>query len=55
MDAPLARPDPVEILDIWMEWERGDAGEPGQFVSRPKTAGLPILRREIVELRADAS
>lgn len=55
MDTPLTPPDPVKILDLWMEWERGEAGEPGQLISRLKTAGLPVLLREIVEQRASGS
>jgi hypothetical protein len=52
MDTPLTPPDPEKILAIWMEWERGEAGEPGALVSRLKTAGLPVLLQEIVDERA---
>jgi hypothetical protein len=50
--SPLSPPDPQKILDIWMEWERGEAGEPGMLISRLKTAGLPILLQEVVDERA---
>lgn len=52
MDTPLTPPDPAKILGIWMEWERGEAGEPGALISRLKTAGLPTLLQEIVDQRA---
>ena len=52
MDTPLTPPDPEKILAIWMEWERGEAGEPGKLISRLKTAGLPVLLQEVVDERA---
>ena len=52
MDTPLTPPDPSKILGIWMDWERGEAGEPGALISRLKTAGLPTLLQEIVDQRA---
>ncbi len=35
-------PDPVKLLTLWMEWERGDT-PPGRVLSNLKTAGLRDL------------
>lgn len=51
MDTPLTPPDPVKILALWLEWEKGEI-EPGRLISNLKTAGLPILLQEIVDERA---
>jgi len=48
MDTPLTPPDPVKILSIWMEWEEGEI-EPGRLISNLKTAGLPVLLKQIVD------
>jgi hypothetical protein len=45
MDRPP--PDPVKLLDSWMEWERGEA-TPGRVMSDLKTGGLRILLEAIV-------
>jgi hypothetical protein len=45
MDVPP--PDPVKILEQWMEWERGDA-TPGRAMANMKTAGLRVLLEELV-------
>ena len=37
-------PDPVKLLEYWMEWERGDES-PGRVMSNLKTHGL----RELLE------
>jgi hypothetical protein len=45
MDRPP--PDPVKLLDAWMEWERGEA-TPGRVMSNLKTAGLRDLLDQLV-------
>jgi hypothetical protein len=47
MDTPLTPPDPKKILDLWMDWEKGEV-EPGRLISNLKTAGLPVLLEQIV-------
>lgn len=42
MDRPPA--DPKKMLDVWMQWERGDT-TPGQVLKELKIAGL----RELLE------
>lgn len=42
MDRPA--PDPRKMLDVWMQWERGDT-TPGQVLKELKLAGL----REMLE------
>jgi hypothetical protein len=37
-------PDPVKLLEYWMEWERGDES-PGRVMANLKTHGL----RELLE------
>jgi len=37
-------PDPVKLLNAWMEWERGE-NPPGRVMSNLKTAGM----RELLE------
>ncbi len=46
MDRPP--PDPVKLLAIWMEWERGET-TPGRVMADLKTGGL----REVLEHLAD--
>ncbi len=41
-------PDPVKLLESWMEWERGNE-MPGRTMSNLKTGGLRILLEAIVE------
>ncbi len=55
MDTPLTPSVPAKIPDVRMERERGEAGEPGQLVSRLETAGLPVSLGEIVDQRAATS
>jgi hypothetical protein len=44
-------PDPVKLLEYWMEWERGDE-TPGRVMANLKTHGL----RELLEhLGSDAT
>jgi hypothetical protein len=45
MDRPP--PDPVKLLEAWMEWERGDL-PPGRVMATFKTGGL----RELLEALA---
>jgi hypothetical protein len=42
MDRPP--PDPVKLLAIWMEWEKGES-TPGRVMADLKTAGL----RDVLE------
>ncbi len=42
MDRPP--PDPIKLLEAWMEWERGET-PPGRVMSTLKTGGL----RELLE------
>jgi hypothetical protein len=50
MDRPA--PDPVKLLEVWMEWERGDT-PPGRVISNLKTAGLrDLLERLALEVPA---
>lgn len=37
MDRPP--PDPIKLLAIWMEWEKGDT-TPGRVMADLKTAGM---------------
>jgi len=54
MDTPLTPPDPVKILSLWMEWEKGEI-EPGRLISNLKTAGLPALLQQIADERLKQS
>ena len=40
MDVPP--PDPAALLEIWMEWERGDT-TPGKVLADLKRAGMRTL------------
>ena len=40
-------PDPVKLLALWDEWERGETA-PGKVISNLKTAGLPELLAQLV-------
>ena len=42
-------PDPVKLLDHWMEWERGETN-PGRVMANLKTGGM----RELLEQLAAA-
>ncbi len=46
MDRPP--PDPIKLLNAWMEWERGET-PPGRVMSNLKTAGM----RELLEALAE--
>lgn len=48
MDRPP--PDPLKLLDIWMQWEKGDS-TPGRVMADLKTAGM----RQVLEHLADPS
>lgn len=48
MDRPP--PDPVKLLEAWMEWERGDL-PPGRVMATFKTGGL----RDVLEALAAAA
>ena len=45
----LPPPDPVKLLDVWMDWERGNE-TPGKTMADLKRAGL----RELLEQLAAA-
>ncbi len=51
MDRPP--PDPAKLLEIWMEWERGDL-PPGRVMANLKTGGLRDLLEELVSAAAVA-
>jgi hypothetical protein len=40
-------PDPAKLLEVWMEWERGDS-TPGRVMSSLKTGGMRDLLEELV-------
>ena len=40
-------PDPVKLLEAWMDWERGDM-MPGRCMSTLKTGGLRLLLEALV-------
>ncbi|MDQ3978117.1 MAG: hypothetical protein M3314_00995 [Actinomycetota bacterium] len=48
MDRPP--PDPIKLLNAWMEWERGET-PPGRVLSNLKTAGM----RELLDALAEAA
>ena len=50
MDVPP--PDPVKLLALWMEWERGDT-TPGRVMSNLKTAGMRELLDQLAAAIAD--
>ena len=39
-------PDPVKLLNAWMEWERGE-NPPGRVISNLKTGGMRELLEEL--------
>jgi hypothetical protein len=39
-------PDPVKLLEAWMEWERGES-TPGRVMATMKTGGLRELLEEL--------
>ena len=41
-------PNPVNLLEQWMEWERGET-TPGRVMANLKTGGMPELLRSLVE------
>ncbi len=53
MDRPP--PDPVKLLQDWMEWEKGET-PPGKVISNLKTHGLRDLLESLAATqRTDAS
>lgn len=40
--------EPVKLLELWMEWERGET-PPGRVISNLKTAGMRELLDALVE------
>ena len=42
------KPNPQQLLDQWMEWERGET-PPGRVISNLKTGGLPELLEQLIE------
>jgi hypothetical protein len=39
-------PDPAKLLEVWMEWERGDT-TPGRVMASLKTGGMRDLLEEL--------
>ena len=42
----IPRPEPDKLLQLWMEWERGDV-TPGRAMANLKTGGLRNLLEEL--------
>jgi hypothetical protein len=51
MDRPP--PDPIKLLEAWMEWERGDV-PPGRVMATLKTGGLRDLLEALAAEAASA-
>jgi hypothetical protein len=43
----LPPPDPIKLLDAWMEWEKG-VETPGRVMANLKTAGMRELLEALV-------
>ncbi len=41
-------PDLTKLLSAWEEWERGEQ-MPGKVLASMKTAGLPIVLRQLID------
>jgi hypothetical protein len=52
MDRPP--PNPVKLLDIWMEWERGES-TPGRVLADLKIGGLRDILEQLAAGAADHS
>jgi hypothetical protein len=52
MDRPP--PDPIKLLEAWMEWERGDL-PPGRVMATFKTGGLRDLLEALAAQAAATS
>jgi hypothetical protein len=50
MDRPP--PDPVRLLEQWMEWERGEE-TPGRVIANLKTSGMRDLLEHLAALAKD--
>ncbi len=44
-------PDPVALLDEWMQWERGEI-EPGRLIANLKKGGMRELLEELAKAKA---
>lgn len=51
MDRPP--PDPVRLLEQWMEWERGEE-TPGRVMANLKTSGMRELLERLVASAEDS-
>lgn len=49
----LPPPEPAKLLNLWMEWERGET-PPGQALSNLKKAGLRELLEATVAAHQEA-
>lgn len=47
---PDSPPEPAKLLQLWMEWERGDE-TPGRVLANLKTAGMRRLLEELAATR----
>lgn len=45
-------PDPQNLLDEWMKWERGEV-EPGRLLANLKKGGLKDLLEELASSKAN--
>ncbi len=52
MDRPP--PDPIKLLEAWMEWERGEM-PPGRVMATFKTGGLRDLLEALAAAASSAS
>lgn len=52
MDRPP--PDPTKLLEVWMEWERGET-PPGRVMATLKTGGLRDLLEQLAAASTPAS
>ncbi|HUF31712.1 MAG TPA: hypothetical protein VMN58_00715 [Acidimicrobiales bacterium] len=51
---PRPLPDPVKLLDQWMEWEKGDE-TPGRVMANLKTGGMKELLSSLAQAQEAAA
>jgi hypothetical protein len=47
-------PDPVALLEDWMQWERGEV-EPGRLIANLKKGGMRELLEAVASAKAESS
>jgi hypothetical protein len=50
---PRPLPDPVKLLDQWMEWEKGEE-TPGRVIANLKTGGMKELLESLAQAQQAA-